>query len=462
MAEKGNLVIAQPTTKGYKVISEAKVLGGKCWTVPVLANGRIYIRNSKGDLLCIDVKKNNPNEKEPAEVIVSFQKNWPNWQGPKRDNKSTETNLLKQWPLDGPKRLWSAEGIGNGYSTVSIADGLLYTTGIINDEGILFAYDLQGNLKWKKSYGAEWIKDRPGTRGTPTVNDGCVYVISGTGNVSCFEAKTGEKKWAVDAFNEFKGKYPSWGIAESPLIIADAPICTPGGQMATIVALDKKTGKTVWASKSIGEKNGYCTPQLVEMGNKKIIVTMTENFIIGVDADNGNILWQYDCKNYQGKPKDVNPNTPVYQDGCLYVTTGYGKGGAKLKLSEDLTKVESQPWANLTLDCHHGGVVLVDGYIYGSNMKGDWICLDWNDGKVKYENKGVGKGSIFYADGMLYCYGENGTIALVKASPDDFNIISSFKVPKGDGPLWAHPVICDSKLYVRHGDAMMVYDIKNK
>ncbi len=462
MAEKGNLVVAEPSTQGYKVISQAKVLDGKCWTVPVLANGRIYVRNSKGDLLCLDVKKNDSNNKSAAVDSDTLKKNWSQWQGPNRDNKSSETGLLTQWPKDGPKLLWSAEGLGNGYSTVSIADGLLYTTGIINNEGFLFAYDLQGNLKWKQSHGAEWTQNRPGTRGTPTASDGFVYVISGTGNVSCFNSKSGEKKWSADVFKEFKGEHPQWGVAESPLIIGDLLICTPGGQTATMVALDKKTGKIVWESKSIGEKSSYCTPQLVEKGNKKIIVTMTDNFIIGVDAKDGNLLWQYDCKNYQGKPKDVNPNTPVYHDGFLYVTSGYGKGGAKLKLSEDGTKIESQPWANITLDCHHGGVVLVDGFIYGSNMKGDWICLNWNDGTVKYETKSIGKGSVFYADGMLYCFGENGTVALVKASPEGFNVVSSFKTPKGDGMLWAHPVICDGRLYVRHGNALMVYDIKNQ
>jgi outer membrane protein assembly factor BamB len=385
---------------------------------------------------------------------------WFQWQGPNRDNKSTETNLLKSWPEDGPKMLWFIEGVGEGFSTVSIANGLIYTTGTIDEKGWLFTVDLEGNLKWKQIYGPEWTGRHPGTRGTPTIDEDKVYVIGGMGTVSCYEAKTGDLKWTVDPFKESGGEYGRYGIAESALIIGDKLICTPGGSKATMVALDKKTGQTIWASKSIGEKSAYCSPILVERGNTKLIVTMTENSIIGVDAEDGNMLWQYDCEKYQGKPKDVNPNTPVYHSGSIYVTSGYEKGGAKLKLSKDGKKVESQEWMNLKLDCHHGSVVLVDGYIYGSNMDGKWMCLDWASGEVMYEKNWLGKGSLTYADGMLYCYAEKGTVALVKTSPEGFDVISSFKVTKGDDEHWAHPVICGGRLYVRHGNTLMAYDIK--
>ena len=164
------------------------------------------------------------------------------------------------------------------------------------------------------------------------------------------------------------------------------------------------------------------------VAEEKMYVTMTDNFIIGVDSDNGNILWQYDCKLYQGKPRGINPNTPIYYDGYIYVTSGYGKGGAKLKLSEDGSNVLSQEWANLILDCHHGGVVLVDGYIYGSNMGGNWVSLNWETGEVMYETEWIGKGSITFADNRLYCYEEKqGTVGLVKATPEKFELISSFR-----------------------------------
>ncbi|MHC4759122.1 MAG: outer membrane protein assembly factor BamB family protein [Planctomycetota bacterium] len=291
----------------------------------------------------------------------SSDSGWRQWQGPNRDNISGETGLLNSWPEDGPQMLWSVEGMGEGFATVSIANGLIYTTGTIDEKGWLFAVDLDGNLKWKQMHGSEWAGRHPGARGTPTIDGDKVYVIGGMGTVSCYEASTGEKKWTADPFKESEGMYGRYGIAESALIIGDKLICTPGGSKATMMALDKKTGQTIWASKSIGEKSAYCSPILIERGGTKLIVTMTESSIIGVDAEDGNLLWQYDCEKYQGEPKDVNPNTPVYHDGSIYVTSGYEKGGAKLKLSKDGKKVESQEWVNLKLDCHHGGVVLVDG-----------------------------------------------------------------------------------------------------
>ncbi len=389
---------------------------------------------------------------------------WPQWRGPNRDGKSSETGLLKKWPEGGPKLLWSIDGLGTGFSTVSVADGLLYTTGMVGREGILFAYDLQGNLKWKKSYGAEWRGSSPGVRTTPTVDQDRVYVMSGHGRVVCFDAKTGEEKWAVDTLKRFDGKNIRWGISESVLVDRNNLICTPGGKDATIVALDKMTGETVWTSKGLSEKSCYSSLILVERGGNHLVVNITENSVVGVDADTGKVLWVDKFEEYQEKPKNINPVTPVYYNGCIYATSGYDDGGAMLELSLDGSKV-SRKWVDTTLDCHHGGVVIVDGYIYGANWKsnrdGNWVCLDWDSGKVMYEEEWICKGSITYADGMLYCYEEKeGTVALVKASPKGFDIVSSFEVSKGTGKHWAHPVVCDGRLYIRHGDALMVYDIK--
>jgi outer membrane protein assembly factor BamB len=450
MAEKGNLVIAEATPDSYKLISEAKILSPRCWSVPVLADGRIYVRNAKGDMVCLEVSKK-------AEV-VSSKNNWAQWHGPNRDGKSRERGLLKKWPEEGPKLLWSIKELGEGFSTVSIADGLLYTTGMINKEGILFAFDLQGKLKWRKSYGPEWIKSYPGARCTPTVNQGLVYVISGMGAVSCFDAKTGDKKWTVDVFNNNKGSYPRWGMAESPLIIGDLVICTPGGEKASIVALNKETGQTVWASESLGEKSSYCSPLLIQRGGKNIIVTMLEKSLVGLELETGKILWSD-----KFGAKGINPITPTYHDGDIYTTSGYDDGSVMYELSADGTTL-TRKWVDEVLDNHHGGVVLVDGYIYGANWKGNpngnWVCLEWATGKVMYETKWLGKGTITFADGMLYCYEEKqGVIALVKPTPEKFDIVSSFKVPMGTGRHWAHPVIFEGRLYIRHGDALMTYRI---
>ncbi|HIE26731.1 TPA: alcohol dehydrogenase [Candidatus Poribacteria bacterium] len=400
---------------------------------------------------------------------------WSQWLGTERNGLSKETGLLKEWPEGGPKLLWSedgftsvnhVEGIGSGFSSPSIANGSLYITGMIDNNEILSAYDLEGNLKWRKEYGKAFSKSYPDARTTPTVDGNSIYVISGTGDVVCFDATSGDIKWSVKAFDKFEGKHGSWGIAESPLIVDDKVIYTPCGEKTTVVALDKNTGETVWASESINDKSAYVSPILVERGGKKLIVGVTGDYIIGVNAANGKIEWQFNYKETSEKGRDINAVSPIYHNGYIYVTSGYDHGGAMLKLSEDGTNV-SLAWVDSTLDTHHGGVVLVDGYIYGANWinngEGNWVCLDWNSGKTMYEKKWHNKGSIIYADGMLYCYEEKtGNLGLVKASPEDFTVVSSFKIKQGKGPHWAHPVISDGRLYIRHGNVLMVYDIKAK
>jgi len=396
---------------------------------------------------------------------VCFADDWPQFRGHNRSGKSAETGLLKKWPEAGPKLLWSVGGLGIGFSSVAVADGFIYTTGMLNGEGFLFAYDLASNLKWKKSYGPEWQRSHRGTRTIPTVDDSRVYVFSGTGILACFDAKTGEEKWAVDTLNKFEGKNIMWGIAESVLIVGANAICTPGGKDGSVVALDKMTGQSVWTSKGLSEKSSYCSPALIETGNTELIVTMLERSVVGLDTKTGKVLWK-DRIN-EGIGRSNHPVSPLYHDGYIYITAGYDKGGVKYRLSADGTKI-SKKWEDATLDVHHGGVVLVDGYLYGanwnSNARGDWACLDWANGKVMYETRWNGnKGSIIYADGMLYCYDENtGDLALVKASPKGFEIVSSFRITEGFGKHWAHPAISDGRLYIRHGDALMAYDIKNK
>ena len=396
---------------------------------------------------------------------MCYSDDWNEFRGPNREGKSAETGLLKKWPEGGPKLIWSVEGLGIGFSSVAVVDGFIYTTGMFGSEGFLFAYDLNGKLQWKVSYGPEWQRSHRGTRTIPTVDNGRVYVFSGMGIMACFDAKTGEEKWAVDTLKKFQGKNIMWGIAGSVLIVGPNAICTPGGKDASVVALDKMTGQSVWTSKGLSEKSSYCSPALIETGGTELIVTMLERSVVGLDIKTGKVLWK-DRIN-EGIGRHNHPVTPLYYDGHIYITAGYEIGGVKYRLSANGTKI-TKKWEDATLDVHHGGVVLVDGYLYGanwtSNARGDWVCLDWDSGKVMYEAKWNGnKGSIIYADGMLYCYDENtGDVALVKASPKDFEIVSSFRITEGSGKHWAHPAISDGRLYIRHGDVLMAYDIKNK
>ena len=389
---------------------------------------------------------------------------WPQWQGPNRDNISTETGLAKEWPADGPTMLWSAEGIGEGYSTVAVANGRIYTTGMVEDQGRLTCFDLDGKQLWRSDYGPEWKRSSPGTRCTPTVNGGFVYVISGTGQVACFQAQTGEPVWKIDVFGQFEGQYPKWGYAESPLVVNGKVIVTVGGNKALFVALNKKDGSVIWTTPANGDKSSFCSPNTLEWADKTLIINMTENHLMGIDVATGAVSFSYPVSNYiTGENRGIHATTPIIKDGKIFVSSGYDMGSTQLKLSVDGTSVE-KVWANSDFDNHHGGIVLIDGKLYGanwqSNKQGKWVCVDWETGKMLYEQEWGNKGSVSYADGMLYCYEEaSGTVGLVKATPDSFDPVSTFMIMLGDNEHWAHPVIFGKRLYMRHGDVIMAFDI---
>ncbi|MDQ1328683.1 MAG: hypothetical protein QG641_1968 [Candidatus Poribacteria bacterium] len=390
---------------------------------------------------------------------------YPQWRGINRDGISNETGLLKEWSEEGPKLLWSIKDLGAGFSSPSIANGVIYITETKDNKEILSALDLNGNIKWSKEYGKaapQWPSE---ARTTPTVDGDAIYVISGAGEVVCLDAASGAVKWSVPAFTKFEGQYGGWVIAESPLIVDDKVIYTPCGEKTTVVALNKNTGETVWTSESLNDHSGYVSPILAIIGEKKQIITVTGSYVIGVDASNGHIDWKV-ANSEISSPGDINCVSPIYYNGSIFVTSGYNDAGALIKVSDDGTQA-SVAWVNPALDTHHGGVVLVNDYVYGSNWldneHGNWVCLDWNSGKTMYETKWNNKGSIISAEGMLYCYEEQrGTLGLVKASPDGFTVVSSFKITQGSGAHWAHPVISDGVLYMRHGDVLMAYDIKVK
>ncbi len=390
---------------------------------------------------------------------------WPQFRGPHRDGKSTETGLLKKWPQAGPRLIWSVEGLGAGYSSAAIADGLVYTTGKHGADGYIFCFDLNGKPQWKVAYGPEWTKSYPATRTTPTVNDGKLYVFSGLGTVYCLDAKTGAKIWSRDVFGEFEGQSPRWGMSECLLVDGSKVIASPGGKKASVVALDKNNGHVLWACKELNQGSAYCNPVAVEYKGNRMIVTMLPDSVVAIEPETGKLLWQDPFDDYHtDRSRVVNANAPLYLDGQIYTTSGYDNGGAMVQLSADPTRI-ARKWVDRTLDVHHGGVVLVDGYIYGANFqsmtRGNRACLDWNTGKVMYDSPWQGnKGSTIYADGMLYCYAEStGDVGLARATPDGFNVVSSFKITAGEGKYWAHPSISDGRLYIRHGDVMMVYDI---
>jgi len=393
---------------------------------------------------------------------------WPQFRGIHRDGKSAETGLLKIWPEGGPSLLYTVEGLGTGWSAASIVKGRMYTAGLVDKMGYVFAHDHKGNLIWKSPYGPEYMRSYPGSRSQPTVNDGRLYTISGLGVIYCFDAESGDKIWEVDTFDKFGGRQTRWGIHEAPLVVDEKVICTPGGETASMVALNKKTGATIWITKGISDLSAFCSPILIKRGDKRIIVTQLEFALTGVDVETGAVLWRDQYAEYKIKTNPTFPVSPVYYDGGIYATCGFDAGGAMVQLSPDGTGI-TRKWTDTTLDTYFQQVVEVGGYIYGASYHkthtGGWVCLDFKTGTVIYETDGViNKGGIMYADGMLYCVDDRkGEVHLVPPAPrpDGFKPVSSFKIPFGSGTYWSIPAISDGRMYLRHGDVMMVYDIKD-
>jgi len=393
---------------------------------------------------------------------------WPQFRGPRRDGKSDETGLLKKWPEASPNQLWSVAGLGAGYSSAAIADGLVYTTGKIGPTGYIFCFDLNGKPQWKVPYGPEWTRSYRAARTTPTVTGGKLYVFSGMGTAACFDAKTGKELWSRDVFGEFDGQFPSWGMSECLLIDGEKVIATPGGKKASVVALDKNTGKVIWACKDLTQASAYGNPIVIEYKGNRMIIQMLRDCVAAIDPETGKLLWRDNFDDYHlDRKRLVNANVPTYFDGRIHTTSGYNNGGAMLQIFADPTRVVRK-WVDRTLDVHHGGVLLLDGHIYGANFtgftSGNQVCLEWTTGKVMYETEWLGnKGSTIYADGMLYCYDEDtGAVGIAQASPKGFNAVSSFKITVGKGKFWAHPSISDARLYIRHEEFLIVYDIAAK
>jgi outer membrane protein assembly factor BamB len=386
---------------------------------------------------------------------------WPQFHGPRRDNISRETGLLERWPAGGPKHLWAAQGLGYGFSSVSLADGLLYTTGNIGDETVITALDRSGQVRWRAPNGPAYDRDHPGTRGTPTIDAGRLYHLNADGDVVCLEARSGRWLWGTNILERFDGRNPTWGLAESLLVDQDRVICTPGGTEIGLAALDKHAGKTVWTCTGTNDEPGYCSPIVVEHGGLRQIVTLLAASIVGVHAETGRRLWQVPHVTYAGE----NTSMPLFHDGRLLISTQF-TGARLLQLTvRGETATTREVWHNEDLNNQHGGMLLVDGYVYGSSRRGPggnrWFCLDFETGRTVFAGPGIGRATATYADGKLYVVNHEGLVALVQPRPDRFEVVSRFQIPEGgQGPVWAHPVVSGGRLYLRHGDLLHCFDLE--
>ena len=378
------------------------------------------------------------------------------WRGAQGNGIYAESGLLKQWPVDGPEILWSFEALGQGHSSAAVQGDALYTTGMIEEKGILFRFTLDGELVYKKEYGPEFIESFYGTRGTPVVVGDKLYLVSGQGKLYCINSATGDVNWEKDLFSDLDGKNIRWGFCETPVVDGELIYLTPGGKRYNVVALNRHSGEVVWSNPGVGDLSAYGTPLLFEHGGRKILAAHTENHLLGLDAASGKLLWKVDHTNKWF----VHPNTPIYHEGSLFYFSGYGQGGGLVELNADGSAVKKK-WFRTELDSRMGGAVLVDGYIYGSgDMAREWRCVDWETGKDVYTSSAIGKGVVIYADGMLYCYSDRGELAMVKADPSGFEVLGKTKVIMGSEQNWAHPVIHKGVLYLRHGKALIAYKVR--
>ena len=380
------------------------------------------------------------------------------WRGVNRDGIYNESGLMKKWPEGGPKLLWHFDELGDGHTSAAVTSKAIFTTGMINGMGNIFSFDLSGKLLWKKEYGKEWAESHNGVRSTPLIVRDKLYFVSAYGQLFCMSTADGKTLWTIDLMKQYGAPNIKWGITENLLFDGNLLYCTPGGPDAAMVALDINTGKEVWKSKGIGESSAYCSPMIVKLQNKKVLVNILQLSIVGFDASTGAVLWKHP---FVMRP-DVHPNTPIYKDGYLFCTSGYGLGSVMLKLAADGNSV-TEVWKDATCDPKMGGVVVLNGRIYGTGDRNrKFWCLDWKTGKELFSIKELSPANIIANEGLLYVYAETGTVNLVEPKADGFNIISTFPVPLGANTHWAHLVIKDKKLYVRHGTSLMVYDIAAK
>jgi outer membrane protein assembly factor BamB len=385
---------------------------------------------------------------------------WPQWRGPKRDDLTKETGLLKEWPEGGPKRVWLYENAGNGYSGPAIVKGKLFTIGTRDNSEILLVLDANtGKELWTAKLGGAYENSYGGgPRGTPTVEGDKVYALSGKGDLACVNAADGKVVWTA-SMSALGGKVPTWGYAESVLVDGDRVVCTPGGSKGAIAALNKNTGEVLWQSKEFTDGAQYASIVPAKINGTDTYVQLTMQSIVGISPKDGKMLWK---EPWPGRTAVIP--TPIVRDNLVYVTSGYGVGCKQIRVKPD-NSVEVV-YENKVMKNHHGGVILVGDHVYGHADAG-WTCQDFKTGEQVWNDRKFNKGAVGFADGMLYCVEEgSGTVALVEASPDSwkehgrFKLDPQTKIRSPQGRIWTHPVISNGKLYLRDQDLIYCYDVK--
>ena len=388
-------------------------------------------------------------------INISFSQEPTKWRGPNQNGIYDETDLLDQWPDSGPEILWHFDDLGIGYSAPAFANNRIYVSGMEGSTGYVYSISEDGSLMWKSRYGKDSETSYPGSRATPVIAGDYLYILSARGDLACMSAISGKLNWKKNLVKDFGGRIIEWDLNETVVIHGDKLICTPGGREHNMIALNRFNGELIWSTKGLGEKSAYCTPLLVKINSRYLLVTHTEDHILGIDADDGKLLWNHKHTNIYS----IHPNTPLYYNNQVFCFSGYGQGGVMLQLTEDGSKV-TKKWFRQTMDSRIGGAVVIEGLLYGSGDKSrEWQCINWDTGEMLYSTKDIGNGVVISAEGLLYFYSQRGELALVKPGANSFDIISETRVSMGSGQHWAHPVIDKGRLFVRHGNVLIAYKI---
>ncbi len=378
------------------------------------------------------------------------------WRGPNRDGIYPDKNLLARWPEGGPELLWKYEELGVGYASLAVTDDKVYSVATIKDTSMIFAFNHQGNLLWQKKMGPEFVDNYPGSRCTPIICKDYGYFLSGLGVLYCFDSKTGELRWIKDIKKAFGGRHHSSGYSENLIVDGDKIICTPSGEEVSVVALNRKTGNLIWKSKGKGENNAYANPILIEHGRIKIFVIQMIEAVIGVDISNGKRLWEFPMES------DLHSNTPLYKDGYLLLIDGWNGRSVKLELSKDGRSLR-QVWKSNYLAAEQGDVVLLGDRLYGADVANkSFNCVDWKSGRLLYKitrNSKPNRIATVSADSLIYCYSGDGNFYLVKPLESKFETRGKIIVPGDRKYHYSHPVIHNKRLYIRHDNALYVYNI---
>jgi len=383
---------------------------------------------------------------------------WPQWRGPKRDGISGERGLLKDWPAAGPPVAWRATGSGTGYSSFSAAKGRLYTLGARTGTEYLMAYDAESGKKlWEIPHGRRFSNDQgDGPRSTPTVDGDRLYTFGASGDLSVVEAATGKVFWKMNLLEKFGGSNIRWGLSESPLVLADRILVSPGGSGAAIVALSKTDGSVIW--KSLRDEPGYSSAVLHEANGVREAIYFTGERALGVDVETGKLLWSYN----QVANQTANIATPIVRGNYVFLSSAYGTGAALLELTPAPNKVTArQVYFSRDMRNHHASSVLIGDYLYGFS---DSIltAMKFDSGQVAWRDRSVGKGSVVFADERLYLYSEQGVVGLAEANPAGYREHGRFQIRSGNAPTWSHPVVSNGKLFIRDQDNIYAFDVRQK